>query len=140
VTLRVELVSPERILLSVDASMVIARTIRGGDIAFLTGHAPFIGALATWPVEIKTTDDSWQVAAVHGGFISVTDDQVRILSDLAELAGDIDIARAEQARDAAAAAMPSGDDGRESAEAADLARAEARLAAARGTAAASGSH
>ena len=44
-TLRVELVSPEQVLYSGDASMVVARTAGGGDIAFLTGHAPFLGVL-----------------------------------------------------------------------------------------------
>jgi len=129
-TLRVELVSPERVLLSVDATRVIARTIGGGDIAFLTGHAPFIGALDTWPLEILCDDGHVELAAVHGGFISVTDDQVKILSDVAELAGQIDIARAEVARDAAQAALPPGDEARGSEAAADLARANARLAVA----------
>ena len=106
--MHVELVSPERVLLSVDATLVIARTIGGGDIAFLTDHAPFIGALDTWPLEILCADDHVELAAVHGGFISVTDNQVKILSDLAELAGQIDVARAEAARDAAEAALPPG--------------------------------
>ena len=44
--MQVELVSPERVLYEDDADMVIARTVGGGDIAFLTGHAPFLGALA----------------------------------------------------------------------------------------------
>jgi hypothetical protein len=48
-TLAVELVSPERTLFSGDATMVRARTIGGGDIAFLTGHAPFVGALSRSP-------------------------------------------------------------------------------------------
>ena len=38
--MHVELVSPERILFSGDAEMVICRTISGGEIAFLTGHTP----------------------------------------------------------------------------------------------------
>ena len=63
-TLRVELVSPERILLSVDASMVVARTIDGGDIAFLTGHAPFIGALATWPLDVVLTDGTTRPSSI----------------------------------------------------------------------------
>jgi F-type H+-transporting ATPase subunit epsilon len=127
VTLHVELVSPERILLSVDADRVIARTLSGGDIAFLTDHAPFIGALAIWPVEILLSDGGVELAAVHGGFISVADNHVRILSDLAELAGQIDIERATAARDAAEASMPAGDEARGSQEAADLARATTRL-------------
>jgi F-type H+-transporting ATPase subunit epsilon len=129
-TLQVELVSPERILLSTDAVMVVARTIGGGDIAFLTDHAPFIGALDIWPLEIKLTDDSYVRVAVHGGFISVTDNQVKILSDLAEMSDQIDVARAQAARDAAEAALPPGDAGRGTEEAAALARANARLAAA----------
>ena len=56
--LRVELVSPERILFTGDAEMVICRTIGGGDIAFLTGHAPFLGALDIWPVRIKLAGKS----------------------------------------------------------------------------------
>ena len=67
-TMHVELVSPERILYSGDAEMVICRTIDGGEIAFLTGHTPFLGALAVAPVRIKTTGGDWEQAAVHGGF------------------------------------------------------------------------
>ncbi len=129
-TLHVELVSPERILLSTDAKMVVARTIRGGDIAFLTDHAPFIGALDTWPLDIVTPDGVTERVAVHGGFISVTDNQVKILSDLAELASQIDVTRAQAARDQAEAALPPGDEAKGSEAAAALARANARLAVA----------
>jgi len=125
--MHVELVSPERVLLSTEASMVLARTIGGGDIAFLPGHAPFIGALATWVVEIIEEGGTRQLAAVHGGFISITDDNVKILSDLAELAESIDTRRAEHAAERAEAAMRNSQD----AEAvAALARAHARLRAA----------
>lgn len=124
--LSVELVSPERTLFSGEASMVRARTVGGGDIAFLAGHAPFIGALATWIVEITLTDDRTEQAAVHGGFVEVSDDHVKILSDLAELASTIDADRAQRARERAEAAIQHGQD--VEAEAA-LARANARLAA-----------
>ena len=52
-----QLVSPERILYTGEATQVLCRTVGGGDIAFLTGHAPFIGALDIWAVKITTTDD-----------------------------------------------------------------------------------
>ena len=129
-TLHVELVSPERILLSTDATMVVARTIRGGDIAFLTDHAPFIGALDTWPLDIVTPDGVTERVAVHGGFISVTNNQVKILSDLAELGSQIDVARAQAAREQAEAALPPGEEAKGSEAAAALARANARLAVA----------
>jgi F-type H+-transporting ATPase subunit epsilon len=120
-TLQVELVSPERILYSGEADMVVARTVAGGEIAFLTGHAPFLGALETGVVRVKTSGGE-EVAAVHGGFVEVRDDRVIILSDVAELAKDIDVSRAQRAKDAA-----TGDD--EDALAA-RARADARLNAA----------
>ena len=101
--LQVELVSPERILYSGEAEMVVARTIDGGEIAFLTGHAPFVGALGIGLVRIKTTVGGEQVAAVHGGFVEVRDNRVIILSDVAELATDVDVDRARRARDAAGA-------------------------------------
>ena len=94
--LQVELVSPERILYSGEADMVVARTSEG-DIAFLTGHAPFIGALGIGAVTIRSTDGSDERAAVHGGFVEVSGDRVTILSDVAELASDIDAARARRA-------------------------------------------
>ena len=125
--LQVELVSPERILLSVEATMVRARTIGGGDIAFLPGHAPFIGALATWVVEITLVDGGRELAAVHGGFISVLHDRVQILSDLAELDSQIDVARAQAAAERAEAEVRNTDD---ALAVAALARANARLRAA----------
>jgi F-type H+-transporting ATPase subunit epsilon len=91
--MQVELVSPERILFSGDAEMVVARTT-DGDIAFLTGHAPFIGALVEGAVLIRTTEGRDEHAAVHGGFVEVSDNRVTILSDLAEMADQIDEARA----------------------------------------------
>jgi F-type H+-transporting ATPase subunit epsilon len=94
--LQVELVSPERILYSGEADMVIARTA-GGDIAFLTGHAPFVGALGIGKVVIRETAGTSVVAAVHGGFVEIKDNRVSILSDVAELSTQIDVARAREA-------------------------------------------
>ena len=41
--LQVDLVSPEKVLFSGEANMVITRTLGGGEIAFQAGHAPFVG-------------------------------------------------------------------------------------------------
>jgi F-type H+-transporting ATPase subunit epsilon len=99
-TLQVELVSPERILYSGEAEMVIARTVGGGEIAFLTGHAPFVGALDIATVTVRTPEGD-ELVAVHGGFVEVSDDTVTILSDVAELASQIDVERARAAADKA---------------------------------------
>lgn len=94
--LQVELVSPERILFSGEAEMVIARTT-GGDIAFLTGHAPFVGVLGIGVVTIQLVGGERERAAVHGGFVEVRDNRVIILSDVAELSDQIDADRARTA-------------------------------------------
>jgi F-type H+-transporting ATPase subunit epsilon len=101
VAMQVELVSPERILFSGEADMVICRTVGDGDIAFLTGHAPFLGALAIHSTRIKQPDGTEFAAAVHGGFVHVRDNTVIILSDVAELASQIDVERARRAKEAA---------------------------------------
>jgi F-type H+-transporting ATPase subunit epsilon len=98
VALRVELVSPEQVLYEGDADMVIARTLEEGDVAFLTGHAPFLGALATWPIELILSDGARRRFAVHGGFVEVSHDRVTILSDVAELSEYIDTERAAAAK------------------------------------------
>ena len=95
-SLQVELVSPERILYSGEAEMVIARTA-GGDIAFLTGHAPFVGVLGIGKVVVREVGGTSVVAAVHGGFVEIKDNRVSILSDVAELSTQIDVARAREA-------------------------------------------
>jgi F-type H+-transporting ATPase subunit epsilon len=131
--LHVELVSPERILYSGEADMVIARTVGGGDIAFLPGHAPFVGALEIATVTIRSPQGD-EIVAVHGGFVEVSNDTVTILSDVAELGSQIDVERARMARDHAEERMRHDHD----AEAEGAARrAHVRLSAAGGLAAAS---
>ena len=95
--MQVDLVSPEKMLFSGEASIVVART-SDGDAAFLPGHAPFIGQLGIGPVLIRTADGKDIKAAVHGGFVEVRNNRVTILSDVAELASDIDANRAAAAK------------------------------------------
>lgn len=121
----VELVSPEAVSYTGEAEMVIARTVDGGDIAFQTGHASFIGALAVWSVEVIKEAGDRDTFAVHRGFVQVNGEQVTILSDVSESAGEINVARAEAARDRAQEALRANADD-EDAEAA-LTRAELRL-------------
>jgi F-type H+-transporting ATPase subunit epsilon len=121
--LDVALVSPERILFSGEADMVVCRT-SDGEIAFLTGHAPLVGSLGIGTVRIKQADGEEVRAAVHGGFVEVRDNRVSILSDVAELPDQIDVERARRAREEAERRIQAGDDA--GAEAA-LRRAHVRL-------------
>ena len=92
--MRVEFVSPEDILYSGEANQVIARTRGGGDIAFLTGHEPFIGSLLTCEVRVFEAEGEVKRFAVRGGFVSVTGSEVTVLSDAAAPAAEIDVAAA----------------------------------------------
>ena len=138
--MKVEMVSPERHIFSGEATMVVARTTEG-DIAFEPGHIPFVGVLQPERIKVIFADGSAQYAAVHSGFVEVCHNEVSILSDRAELASDIDIPRAEAARDRASAALTADPDDERAA--ASLKRAEIRLevvSLAGGSAASSGGH
>lgn len=126
-TLEVQVVSPERILWSGEAERVVTRVEEGGDIAFLTGHTTYLGQLGSGVTEIAEPGGNVVKVAVHGGFVEVSDDRVSILSDQAELATSIDLARARAAKERAEVVLRGGDDE----EAADaVRRAEVRLRAA----------
>ena len=121
-TMEVQLVAPDRMVWSGEAEMVIARTVLG-DLGILPNHIPLLGVLVEAPVRIKREGEDELVAAVHGGFLSVTRDSVQVLAEVVELAEEIDTGRARQALDRASG----GDDDEDKAA---VRRAKARLRAA----------
>ena len=122
-SMQVEVVSPERILFSGEADMVVCRA-EGGDIAFLSNHAPFLGTLGIGIVKINLAGGGVEHIAVHGGFVEVRDNRVIILSDVAELADHIDLERARRAKERAENEMRHQHDGEIEAA---LRRAEVRI-------------
>ncbi|AZA09466.1 F0F1 ATP synthase subunit epsilon [Corynebacterium pseudopelargi] len=92
----VELVSVERLLWSGKASIVTAQTTEG-EIGVLPGHEPMFGQLVEdGVVTIRPIDGAKKVAAVQGGFLSVTTEKVTILADYAIWADEVDTAEAEK--------------------------------------------
>jgi len=128
--LQVELVSAERLLWSGTASMVIARTV-DGDIGVLPGHSPVLALLSGGEVTVRTNDGDVR-AAVHAGFLSVADDRVSVLAEVAELADEIDLARAKKALDAAVAGADNRAEDIGGLRAAETLRAETRIRVAGG--------
>lgn len=122
--LQVALVSPEQELWSGTAAMVLAKTLEG-ELGILPGHQPLLGVLEEGGVvHIRGAQgESDLAAAVGGGFLSVSDDQVSILAEQAELGQDVDVA---EARSALERASSSGEEGSE----AEAAHQRARLRAA----------
>ncbi|CAB4690644.1 MAG: F0F1 ATP synthase subunit epsilon [Actinobacteria bacterium] len=119
-SIRVELVSAERRVWSGEASIVLARTT-DGDLGVMANHTPTFGVLVNGVVTIRTENDGDVKAAVHGGFLSVSDNRVSILAEIAELGTEIDVNRAKEALARAQ---------REAADDLAEARAQTRIAAA----------
>ncbi|AKK08520.1 F0F1 ATP synthase subunit epsilon [Corynebacterium testudinoris] len=91
----VELVSVERMLWSGQASIVTAQTTEG-EIGVLSGHEPMLGQLVeNGVVTIRPIDGDKLVAAVQGGFLSVSAEKVTILADYAVWADEVDSSAAE---------------------------------------------
>ncbi len=95
-----EVVTPEHHLCSVETESVVVPAFEGY-LGVLPNHAPLITQLSLGVVTYKVGGREKKMA-ITGGFMEVSDNKVVILADTAELAEDIDTARAESARERAA--------------------------------------
>lgn len=95
-TLHVELVSAERLVWSGEAAMVTTRTT-DGKIGIMPRHEPMLAVLVPGRVTIHLPDGSEQHGAVHGGFLGVDAGSVEIIAEVAEMAHEIDLDRAQEA-------------------------------------------
>ena len=125
--LQVELVAADRTVWSGQATRVIARTTEG-DVGVLAHHAPLLSVLVHGVVEIHSDEADDLVVAVDGGFLSVANNRVSILSESAVLGSEIDAAQARADVDSARADL-GGSEHDEDEVTARLARAEAWLRA-----------
>ncbi|WP_214413538.1 F0F1 ATP synthase subunit epsilon [Sphaerisporangium fuscum] len=126
--LRIGVVSPEREIWSGEADMVIAKTV-DGEIGIMPNHAPVLGVLVEGGVlRIKRSDGGDLAAAVHGGFISVANNDVSILAEMAELGSEVDVAAARDALQRALASVEADDE--DTGAQVEAKRARARLRAA----------
>jgi len=100
-TIRLQVVTPERVVLEDDADIVIARGAEG-DLGILHGHEPLITPLDIGELMYRK-DGAENILAISGGFLEVRPDKVIVLADVAERSEDIDEQRAQAARDRAEA-------------------------------------
>ncbi len=107
--LQVEVVSADEVVWSGTSTLIIAKTV-DGDMGILPGHAPVLAVLAPGGVEIVTEDASREVVAVDGGFLSVAQGRVSILSEYARMADEISIDQAERELADAQARLDAGED------------------------------
>jgi len=102
-TIRLEVVTPEHMLLSEDADIVIARGAEG-DLGVLHGHEPLVTPLAIGELMYRVGGEDRHLA-ISGGFLEVRPDKVVVLADVAERSEEIDRERAERAREEAEASL-----------------------------------
>jgi F-type H+-transporting ATPase subunit epsilon len=94
--IHLEIVTPEKLVFSgtVDSLVVPSET---GYLGILPGHAPLLSELGIGEISIQI-DDGTDYIFCSWGFIEVLPDRVVLLAQTAELASDIDIKRAEEAK------------------------------------------
>ena len=96
---RVDIVTAERVIYSEDADMVLAPGSQG-QLGILPHHAPLMTTLHPGELLVRKGGEEYSLA-ISGGFLEVRPDRVIILADSAERADEIDVNRAESARERA---------------------------------------
>lgn len=94
---QLEVVTPYRHVLSTEVESVIIPSTEGY-LGIMKNHAPLVAGLRIGVVHYGPAGAEKERMAVSGGFVEVSDNKVTILADTAELSGEIDVLRAEDAR------------------------------------------
>ena len=94
-TIKLEIVSPDRVVYAADIDMLIARST-GGEIGILPKHIPLVTGLQPHAMKIHV-DGGEKLFAVAGGFMEVEPEKITVLATAAEEPIDIDINRAQRA-------------------------------------------
>ena len=102
-TIRLELVTPERLLLSEEVDEVVAPGYEG-EFGVLPGHTQFLAILNIGMLWYRK-ESAVKKIALGGGFAEVTPERIVVLADTAERTDEIDVARAQRARDRAEARL-----------------------------------
>ena len=93
-------ITPEKIFFDGETTQIIVRTTEG-DIGILANHTSLVASLPSGPLKVMTEDGSYRVAAVSAGLIKVGGNKVNIFADAVEWADEIDVKRAEHAKELA---------------------------------------
>ena len=118
--LLLEIVTPERQVFSDQVDSVVVPGAEG-ELGVLPHHAPLVSTLGVGELRIRR-GGSEEFFAIVGGFLQVRPDKVVVMAETADIASEIDVAKAEEARREAERALEGGYQ-----EGADLAAARAAL-------------
>ena len=102
--IKFKIVTPEKVVEEKEIIQAIIPTVVG-EVTILPNHRSYIAGLKPGEILVKTVgQDSHDIScaiAVSGGFLEFDDNKLVILADTAERAEDLDLARAEEAKDKA---------------------------------------
>ncbi len=98
-TIRVEIVSQDRMVYEGEADIVVVPGA-GGEMGILPNHSPLISTLQYGVLKVRRGTEE-ELFTVAGGVVEVQPDIVTVLADAAENVAEIDVARAEAARERA---------------------------------------
>jgi F-type H+-transporting ATPase subunit epsilon len=96
-TLQVEVVTPDGQVYAGEVAMVVLPGV-DGELGILPRHQPLVTLLAIGETRIRTVSDAWDYIATGIGYAQVLFDKVLVVVDHGELAGAIDVSRAEEAQ------------------------------------------
>ena len=97
---KLEIVTPKKIVFSGDVTSFSAPGVVGG-FQVLKSHAPLLSNIAVGEVKLIDVSGTESRYATTGGFVEVHDNKVIMLAETAERSDEIDVPRAEDARDRA---------------------------------------
>ena len=124
-TIQLEIVTPERLVVQ-EAVEYIELPGKSGYLGVLPGHAPLITEIATGEISYKIGDQlKW--LAVAAGFAEVLPGKITILAETAEKKEEIDLSRAQAAKQRAEDALKSAGPGGNADAQAALRRATVRI-------------
>ena len=102
---RLKIVTPDRLVYDEMAESLVARSITG-DVCIMARHTEYISPLAIGQVKVKKKGE-WRVASCSGGTLVVTGGNATIIADTFEWKDEIDLERAEKAKEKAEERMQS---------------------------------
>jgi len=107
---KLQIITPGRVVFQDEASSVSAPGTQGG-FQILHSHAPFVSTIEVGEIKVMNKNGHDLVYATSGGFVEVKENNVVVLAESAELAGEIDVPRAKAANERATQRLQSKDPG-----------------------------
>lgn len=125
-TFHVSIVTPDGTVYNDQTTMLVVTTV-SGELGLMADHIPIIAALKIGELTVKHEDSGEKdtYAAVNGGYVKFDGKDAHVVADSAELQKDIDVARAQNAKERAEQILQHA---RESHDADELSRGRVHLA------------